>query len=228
MSQVYAIIDCEALAPWTLDLGEVARALLAGGASTLQLRAKGFGHEQLLAIARDVVGACAGMIGSDEVFINDDVRVAKELAVGVHLGQDDLPPLAARARLGPRLRIGLSTHDEQQLLEGLALPVDYVALGPVRPTANKLRPAPALGVEHANEIARRAKHLPHAKPLVAIGGVAADVVPALTSFDRLAVIGCLLPKPGETGAAALATISLRTRALTDACMRAFASGSVHA
>ena len=47
-----------------------------------------------------------------QLIINDRVDIALAVgADGVHLGQDDLPPEAARQLLGPNAVIGYSTHN---------------------------------------------------------------------------------------------------------------------
>ena len=56
---------------------------------------------------------------------------------GVHLGQDDLPPDAAREVLGERAIIGFSTHNVEQAIAAARLPVDYIAVGPVFATTSK-------------------------------------------------------------------------------------------
>lgn len=216
MRGLYAIIDRDALTPFGLDVGDVARALCDGGVRAIQLRAKGVLYEALLPLAARVRDACAASGDDVAAFVDDDVDVAARLEMGVHLGQADVSPITARARLGGSARIGFSTHDEAQLRHALSLPVDYVALGPVRSTSNKRLPEPTVGLAEAARLAKLAKTLAPQRPLVAIGGVGVDVVSELASFDALAVIGAVLPAEGETGRAALSTISRRARALTDA------------
>ena len=59
----------------------------------------------------------------------------------------DLPPAAARRVVGASVRIGLSTHDEEQLAAADADPeVDVIAVGPVFPTTGKERPDPVVGL----------------------------------------------------------------------------------
>jgi shikimate kinase len=86
---------------------------------------------------------------------------------GVHLGQDDLPPAAARATVGDGCWIGLSTHDPAQVAAADADPeVDVVALGPIFATRHKDDPDAVVGLDGL----RRAREAT-AKPLVAIGGI---------------------------------------------------------
>jgi thiamine-phosphate pyrophosphorylase len=112
----------------------------------------------------------------------------------VHLGQDDLPPEAARRLLGADAIIGYSTHSLAQLAEAAKLPVDYIAFGPVFQTATKSDSARVVGLEGVRA-ARNATD----KPLVAIGGItlekARDVIDA--GADSVAMISGLLTGPGD-------------------------------
>src|SRR5262249_34511835 len=86
---------------------------------------------------------------------------------GVHLGEHDLPPAAARRVLGDGVLVGASAHDLSQLADAAADPaVDVVALGPVFATASKRNPDPVVGIETLREARRLTT-----KPLLAIGGI---------------------------------------------------------
>jgi len=87
-------------------------------------------------------------------------------ALGLHLGQDDLPPKLARDVVGPDVIIGYSTHTLEQVQQALAEPVDYLGFGPVFGTTTKQNPDPVVGVELLSEAAK-ISHL----PVVAIGGL---------------------------------------------------------
>ena len=96
---------------------------------------------------------------------------------------------AARLFLGEEACIGLSTHELEQLRRSLALPVDYIAAGPVFPTSTKQNPDPVVGLE----LLRQARPLTQ-KPLVAIGGITVENAPAVlrAGADAVAVIRDLL------------------------------------
>ena len=125
-------------------------------------------------------------------------------AEGAHVGQDDLPPAAARALLGPHAIIGLSITDERQLamLDGS---VDYVGLGPLFPTGTKADAAPALGEEKFAAFRRR---LP--LPVVAIGGITiANAARAIAAgADGVAVVSaiCAVPDPRAAARALRAAV----------------------
>jgi thiamine-phosphate pyrophosphorylase len=126
-----------------------------------------------------------------DLIVNDRADIAMLLGAGLHVGQDDLPPRDARKLMGTDAPIGFSSHNPAQLSAAGGEPVDYVALGPLFPTASKLNPDPVVGVEEL----RRCRALIE-KPLVAIGGItlenAAEVWDA--GADSVAVIASLLPK----------------------------------
>ena len=153
---------------WKHDPVAQARAACEGGARVVQLRAKRATDSQALAWGREIRGLTRA---AKVVFVMND-RVDLALACeadAVHLGQDDLPPEAAR-RIAPRLAIGRSTHDAAQLTRALSEPIDYVAYGPLFGSASKDTGYDARGLTALREIASRSAPL----PLVAIGGIDAS------------------------------------------------------
>ncbi len=82
------------------DLESVLEAVLAGGSRMVQLREKQWPSGRIFPLAQRLREGCrrAGAI----FIVNDRVDLALAVgADGVHLGQDDLPPAAARALLRP-------------------------------------------------------------------------------------------------------------------------------
>ena len=94
-------------------------------------------------------------------------------AAGVHVGQDDLPPAAARALLGPSAIVGWSTHTTAQIDAARLEPVTYVAVGPVFGTRTKDTGYAAVGPELVAAAAARSG----GRPVVAIGGVTLATAP---------------------------------------------------
>ena len=76
-------------------------------------------------------------------------------AVGVHVGQDDLPPEVARRLLGPAALVGCSTHTPAQSTPRWRRRSSYVAYGPVFATATKAAPDPVVGLDGLRAAARR-------------------------------------------------------------------------
>jgi thiamine-phosphate pyrophosphorylase len=183
---------------------QVAR-LCEGGARLIQLREKYLSPKEFYREAEEalrVARACGARL-----VINDRADMALALgADGVHLGQDDLPPSAARALLGEDAIIGFSTHGVGQALEAARLPVDYVAIGPVFATTSKENPDPVVGLEGVRGVR---EGLPASLAVVAIGGITHERAGAVVraGADSVAVIGALLT-PG-----APERITARTREL---------------
>ncbi len=162
----------------------VAEALLAAGLRLIQLRDKQASSGELYESAQRV-GECVHRAGG--IFIvNDRADIARAVdAAGVHVGQDDLPVESARALVGPGKLIGFSTHGLEQVTEADRSTADYLAFGPIFPTASKENPDAVVGLEGLGE-ARKATR----KPLVAIGGITLENARAAieAGADSVAVI----------------------------------------
>ncbi len=152
---------------------------------------------QLLDTASAIVALAHGC-GALAV-INDRADIARLAgADGVHGGQDDLAPAAARSLVGEHAIIGLSTHTLEQVDQAVRLAVGpfraitYVAIGPAFGTATKATGYEAIGLATVREASRRAGAW--GLPLVAIGGItlerAASVIEA--GAASVAVISDLL------------------------------------
>lgn len=195
---LYPIIDfaCFASAPDpVLAVSRFAEELLRGGATLIQYRDKSSDARRFLSCARElrrITRDRARLIINDRV----DLALACE-ADGVHLGQDDLSPAAARRifdRVGNHLLVGFSTHNLDQVREADNMPIDYIAVGPVFATASKVNPDPVIGLEGVRA-ARQATTL----PLVAIGGITRSNCRQVreAGADSVAVISDLLESPAK-------------------------------
>lgn len=175
-----------------------------GGATFIQLREKLLSPFEFFRQA--TVAVEFAQKRGVRVIINDRVDIALAVkADGVHLGQDDLPPEAARRVLGAEATIGYSTHNLEQVRRALTLPIDYLAIGPIFSTISKSDTEPVLGLEGL----RAVRNLVSQLPIVAIGGIthknAHTVIEA--GATSVAVISTLLSDPK--------LISERTRSLID-------------
>jgi thiamine-phosphate pyrophosphorylase len=176
----------------------------AGGATLAQLREKNLSPREFFKQAEEAMRA-ARQHGV-RIIINDRADIALALkADGVHLGQDDLPPDAARRLLGNKAIIGFSTHSVEQAIRAARLPLDYVAIGPIFATSTKKNPDPAVGLSVLLQVRKAVAEM----PLVAIGGItrenAADILAA--GADSVALIGAVISEPEE--------IAKRTKQLLD-------------
>jgi thiamine-phosphate pyrophosphorylase len=146
------------------DPVDLSRRLFRAGVQLLQIRNKGASSGTFLNEAIQVVeDAPKGAV----VIVNDRADIARlSGASGVHLGQTDLPPTAARGILGHQKILGISTHDAVQAAAALRQPVDYLAVGPIFETRTKKDHEPVIGLNRLAEICDEAT-----VPVVAIGGI---------------------------------------------------------
>jgi thiamine-phosphate pyrophosphorylase len=205
LPRLYAIIDRTCFAGEanaTAALTRFAQALFAGGATLVQYRNKRGSAREMLSHARELRRVCLSQFSAGmgkvtgapvRLIMNDraDLCLAADFD-GVHVGQEDLSPAAARQVVGDTRWVGVSTHNPEQVREAEQWPVDYVAVGPVFATASKANPDPVIGLEGI----RTARQLT-CKPLVAIGGITRancrSVIDA--GADAVAVIADLLLNP---------------------------------
>ncbi|MGO8786746.1 MAG: thiamine phosphate synthase [Terriglobia bacterium] len=187
--RLYAIIDPAQSGGRTPV--EVVAALLAAGVRLIQLRDKHASSGELFLSAQQV-GECLRKAAG--IFIvNDRADVALALdADGVHVGQDDLPVDSARVLMGPHKLVGHSTHDLEQVRAADCSTADYIAFGPIFPTASKENPDAVVGLAGLVD-ARKATR----KPLVAIGGITLENARSAIAAgaDSVAVIRGLVGAP---------------------------------
>ena len=142
------------------------RRLTALGVGTVQLRAKDLSDAEALQLVGEALAVTNGT--PTNLVINDYWRAAIELrARHVHLGQEDLVDADVKAIRRAGLTLGLSTHDGDELDNALAQDPDYVALGPIFPTALKSMSFAPQGIAKISEWKKRVGKV----PLVAIGGI---------------------------------------------------------
>jgi thiamine-phosphate pyrophosphorylase len=148
----------------------ILKELKLGGARFVQIRDKDTPPRELL---RDLE-RCRKYAEehSMTLILNDrsDLVLAAGL-MGVHLGQEDLPPEAARALIGKKRIIGYSTHTPAQARLSRSLPVNYIGFGPVYETGTKTGAAPATGLKKLAQVCRTVT-----TPVVAIGGIGLEEI----------------------------------------------------
>ncbi len=192
LPRLYAILDSSNF-PDTEALCLSASELIEGGVTLLQYRNKTGNARQMLDQARELkrrLGTTVKLIMNDRA----DLCLAAGFD-GVHVGQDDLSPAGARAVIGHRLWLGVSTHNPEQFAAADTTTANYLAIGPVFATRSKANPDPVIGLEGV----RQARALTR-KPLVAIGGIARhncrSVIEA--GADAVAVISDLIRDPRKS------------------------------
>lgn len=138
------------------------------------------------------------------VIVNDRVDIAKlSQAHGVHLGQEDLEPAAARRILGGFAVVGYSTHSVEQARAALRAPVDYIAVGPVFGTTSKDTGYGPAGTGLVRDVRSMMRDEGVEKPVVAIGGITLERAPEVirAGAASVAVISDLLATGDPEGRA---------------------------
>ena len=178
---LYAILDAGPGGDANLAL---AKTLAASGVQLIQLRDKSGSSRRIYETS---LRWTKTLSASDvRLIVNDRPDIAAMSgAGGVHVGQEDLPVEAARKLSGARRWVGVSTHNLEQLREAALTSADYIAVGPIFPTAMKQNPDPVVGLE----LLRAGRRLTE-KPLVAIGGITIESAEAVfrAGADSVAVI----------------------------------------
>lgn len=191
LPKIYAIVDAHVHA----DALASTRALMAAGATLIQLRSKQLTTRDAYELAMQLraVTRAAGVLFA----VNDRADLAAAVEADVlHVGQDDLPPLDARKLFGGP--IGLSTHTVEQVRAAADQPVAYLGFGPVFATSTKENPDAVTGVDGLKQAVAAS-----AFPLVGIGGITAGNIARVWNAGAAsaAVISALGKLAGEHAAA---------------------------
>ncbi|WP_323840289.1 thiamine phosphate synthase [Photorhabdus africana] len=162
--------------------------LLQAGVTTIQLRIKDLPEDQVEEEIQQAI--MLGRQYNARLFINDYWQLAiKHGAYGVHLGQEDLVIADLNAIQKAGLRLGISTHDEQELARAKSLRPSYIALGHIFPTTTKAMPSSPQGVA---ALKRQVENTP-GYSTVAIGGISLERVPDViaTGVGSVALVSAI-------------------------------------
>jgi thiamine-phosphate pyrophosphorylase len=167
---------------------QIVRELIRGGATLIQIRDKDTPVREFLVDLRRCVEYASQF--EARILVNDRCDLALlSGADGVHLGQDDLPPTAARKVLGNSALLGFSTHSLIHVRQSNHLPIQYIGFGPVFATSTKPDHFPVVGLTALQRACRLS-----ARPVVAIGGIGMEQIrPVLEAgAASVAVISALM------------------------------------
>lgn len=174
---LYPVVDSVDWVKWLLPIG----------VTSIQLRIKNkhgieLEHEisESIKIAKEY---------DARLFINDYWEIAlKHDAYGVHLGQEDINTADINLIRNAGLRLGISTHNEDEIARAYALKPSYLACGPVYPTTSKIMPHQPLGIHQLKEYQQSLNY-----PIVAIGGIAMHNIKNVlaTSVNGIALISAI-------------------------------------
>lgn len=174
-------------------IAEEVQMALEGGCKWIQLRLKDASDEEFRQTALEIIPMCQ----ENEAFLvfDDRVELAMEMGVhGVHLGKNDMNPLQARETMGAEAIIGVTANTADDIIRFRGWDVDYVGLGPFRYTTTKSNLSPVLGIDGYREIVKAVRDSGMTLPIVAIGGITIDDIPAImaTGVNGVAVSGAIL------------------------------------
>lgn len=195
-----------------ISYAEGIRMALEGGCRWVQLRMKDAPAEEIIACAEEVLPLCRRH--GAKFLLDDHVELVRQLgADGVHLGKNDMPVDEARKILGPDIIIGGTANTIEDIIRLHKQGADYIGCGPFRFTTTKKNLSPILGLDGYKSIVLKMKELGIALPIVAIGGITVEDIPAVmgTGVSGIALSGAILgaPDPVEMTARIIETIDNR-------------------
>jgi thiamine-phosphate pyrophosphorylase len=197
------------------SLAELARLVVAGGATLIQLRDKHGSTRRMIEEARAIKAALAGT--GVPLVINDRVDVALIAeADGVHVGQDDMRAEEARGLLGPGAIIGLSIKTVALANAAPLDVIDYAGIGGVYATTSKNNPDPPIGIAGLRAIVAAFRARKRDFPVCGIAGIDAGNAAAVieAGSNGIAVISAISMAP-DPQATARALRGIVDRALAE-------------
>jgi len=195
-----------------ISYAEGIRMALEGGCRWIQLRMKDAPAEEIIACAEEVIPLCRRH--GAKFLLDDHVELVRQLgADGVHLGKNDMPVNEARKILGTDIIIGGTANTIEDIIRLHKQGADYIGCGPFRFTTTKKNLSPILGLDGYKSIVLKMKELGIDLPIVAIGGITVEDIPAVmgTGVSGIALSGAILgaPDPVEMTARIIETIDNR-------------------
>ena len=178
MLLLYAVTD----RAWTgkQSLDEQVEEALQGGVMFVQLCEKRLSKEQLIEEARRITALCHRY--GVPLIVNDDYEAALAAgADGVHVGIEDTPVAAIRARAGKNFIIGATAKTVEQAQRAEREGADYLGVGAVFPSPTK-QSAIRITNEQLREICASVTI-----PAVAIGGITQKNVASLKGSDMAGI-----------------------------------------
>jgi thiamine-phosphate pyrophosphorylase len=161
--------------------------LVEAGAGMIQLRDKTLDDRVLMERARQLRQLTRGT--ATVCVVNDRADIAAIVgADGVHVGQEDLSVKDARAIVGPRMLIGVSTHNIEQARSAVLDGANYLGAGPTFSSRTKSFDAFA-GKDYLRQVASEIR-----LPTFAIGGITQEKLPEVfeCGIERIAVSSAIV------------------------------------
>lgn len=162
------------------------------GCKWIQLRIKNESPATVLPVAEAVKKICDRYQAS--LIINDYPQIAVAVAAaGVHVGKLDMTVAAARSITGDKMIVGGTANTLADILQHVQDGASYVGVGPYRFTTTKQNLSPILGLSGYQSILQSLKEKNIGIPIIAIGGILPEDIPALmeTGIHGIAVSGLI-------------------------------------
>ena len=188
---LYYITDRRSLAvPGDASLLRRIRKVLSLGVDFIQIREKDLPDRRLFDLTRRVVEMAreTSLDARCRVLVNGRADIAAAAgADGVHLASSGLMVSDVRKWIPKNFIAGVSVHTMREVRAAVAGNADYILLGHVFPTASKEGMGRALGVDF---LRRACAESP--APVLALGGITADRIPAVLQAGAAGVAGISL------------------------------------
>jgi len=168
------------------------RSACEAGCRWIQLRIKDAPEGTILQEALAAKAICD--TSGATLIINDHPHIAKAIgADGVHVGKKDMTVAAARQITGNNMIVGGTANTLADILQHVKDGASYVGVGPYRFTTTKQQLSPILGLAGINAIMQQLQARGIDIPVIAIGGILAEDLPALvaTGIHGIAVSGLI-------------------------------------
>ena len=179
------------------DLPTAVEQAIQGGCTLVQLREKDAGSRQFYDIALSVKAVCDRH--NVPLIVNDRIDIALAVdALGVHIGQSDIPAKIARKLIGPDKLLGVSATTPDEAMQAQRDGADYLGIGAMFSTDTKLD-ARLVSMDTLRQI-RQSIDL----PIVVIGGIGKHNAAhfAGAGIDGLAVVSAIIAQQDIAAAAA--------------------------
>ena len=171
----------------------------------IQIREKDLADRDLYTLVLRAVRLSRGSRSLILVNGRADVALAAG-AHGVHLPSRGLAPGDLRPHVPARFIIGVSVHSLEEALVAARRGADYVLLGPIFPTASKLRYGPPLGLEYLGLTCRRLR-----APVIALGGIdPRRIDPALRAGAAGVILCARTHSAGKSACERIKSLTLST------------------
>jgi len=174
-----------------VDSYEWVARLLPLGVKTIQLRIKDKSVAEVTGPIRDAIALAKRY--DCQLVINDYWQLALEHGADfIHLGQEDIDKADKSTIQKSGVKLGLSTHTDEELTRALTWAPDHIALGPVYETTLKVMRYQPQGLARVNKWKAKLSC-----PLIGIGGITLERAPQVldAGADVIAVVTDVIFNP---------------------------------